>query len=164
MRQEIFDVLKAESPFFNSDIHGIHHWQTVECNGHYLARFTGADIEVISYFAHFHDCMRENENRDPKHGLRGALFAEKNRSLINLTDLQFKQMTDACKAHTGGRKMSCTTIATCWDADRLDLGRVGIAPVSEFLFSEEAKRIADRRDFSVPGWNPPSSFKEKLYL
>lgn len=157
-------MLKAESPFFNSDIHGLRHWQTVEHNGRYIARFTGADIEVISYFAHFHDCKRENENRDPKHGLRGALFAEKHRSLIDLTDIQFKQMTDACKAHTGGKKTSCVTVATCWDADRLDLGRVGIAPVSEFLFSEEAKRIADRRDFSVLGLNPPSSFKEKLYL
>ena len=72
--------------------------------------------------------MRENEDRDPEHGLRGAVFAEKYRSLIDLTDLQFKQMTDACKAHTGGRKMSCATVATCWDADRLDLGRVGISP------------------------------------
>jgi uncharacterized protein len=164
MNQNILDVLKAESPFFNSDIHGLHHWQTVERNGHYLAQFTGADVEVISYFAHFHDCMRENEDRDPEHGLRGAVFAEKYRTLIDLTDLQFKQMTDACEAHTGGRKMSCSTIATCWDADRLDLGRVGIPPASEFLFSEEAKRIADLRDFSVLGLNPSSLFKEKFYL
>ena len=147
MRQEIFDVLKAESLFFDSDIHGLHHWQTVERIGHYLAQFTGADVEVISYFSHFHDCMRENEYDDPKHGLRGALFAEKYRSLIDLTDLQFKQMTDACKAHTGGRKMSCATVATCWDADRLDLGRVGIAPMSGFLLTEEAKRIADLNDY-----------------
>jgi uncharacterized protein len=164
MNQEILNLLKAESPFFNSDMHGLQHWQTVERNGHYLAQFTGADIKVISYFAHFHDCMRENEYDDPKHGLRGAIFAEKHRSLVDLTDAQFKQMTDACKAHTGGRKMSCVTVATCWDADRLDLGRVGIAPVSEFLFSKEAKRIADLNDFSVLGLNPSSSFKEKFYL
>ena len=93
MNQNIHDILKAEPPFFYSDFHGIHHWRTVERNGHYLAQFTGADVEVISYFSHFHDCMRENEYDDPKHGLRGALFAEKYRSLIDLTDLQFKHMT-----------------------------------------------------------------------
>jgi len=164
MRQEVFDVLKAESPFFNSDIHGLQHWQTVERIGHYLAQYSGADVEVISYFAHFHDCMRENEGRDPKHGLRGALFAEKHRSLVDLTDTQFRQMTDACKAHTGGKKTRCTTVATCWDADRLDLGRVGTVPVSKFLFTEEAKRIADFNDYSVLGLNPSSSFKEKFFL
>jgi HD superfamily phosphodiesterase len=95
MDQKILDLLKAESPFFNSDIHGLQHWQTVERNGHYLARFTGADIKVISYFAHFHDCMRENEGRDPKHGLRGALFAEKHRSLVG-PDRYSIQANDRC--------------------------------------------------------------------
>ncbi len=164
MNQETLEVLKSESPFFSSDIHGIHHWQTVERNGHYLAQFTGADVEVISYFAHFHDCMRENEGRDPKHGLRGALFAEKHRGLVDLSDTQFKQMTDACKAHTGGQKTSCVTVATCWDSDRLDLGRVGTAPMSGFLFTEEAKWIADLNDYSVLELNRPVLFKEKFYL
>jgi len=62
-RPEIFDLLRRESNFFTSPIHGIYHWRTVERNGHYLAQHTGADTKVISYFAHFHDCMRENEKR-----------------------------------------------------------------------------------------------------
>jgi uncharacterized protein len=164
MNQKIMALLEEESPFFDSDIHGLQHWQTVERIGHYLAQFSGADIEVISYFAHFHDCMRVNEGKDPKHGLRGALFAEKHRSLVDLTDIQFKQMTDACKAHTGGKKTRCTTVATCWDADRLDLGRVGTTPMSGLLFTEEAKRIADGNDYSVLGLNPPVLFKEKFYF
>jgi uncharacterized protein len=40
-------------------------------------------------------------------------------------------------------------VATCWDADRLDIGRVGIVPNSKYLFSDEAKRIADEDDFKV---------------
>ena len=73
-------------------------------------------------------------------------------------------MTDACKAHTGGKKTSCVTVATRWDSDRLDLGRIGAAPMSGLLFTEEAKRIADHNDYSVLGLNSPVLFKEKFYL
>jgi hypothetical protein len=96
--------------------------------------------------------------------LGSIAIADETQAPVMLTDIQFKQMTDACKAHTGGKKTRCTTVATCWDADRLDLGRVGAAPMSGLLFTEEAKRIADHRDFSVLGLNPTSSFKEKFYF
>jgi len=43
------------------------------------------------------------------------------------------------------------TVATCWDADRLDLGRVGIKPDARYLFSDEAKEIANAAGFSVLG-------------
>ena len=101
----------------------------------------------MSYFAYFHDCMRENEGRDKGHGPRGAVFAMKHRDIIELNDVQFKQLTDACKGHTYGTRPECITINTCWDADRLDLGRVGITPDSSYLHNEEAKRIADECDF-----------------
>ncbi len=149
MKTYFLDILKKESAFFNSAIHGIGHWKTVEAIGHYLCRFTSADKHVLSYFAYFHDCMRKNESLDVRHGLRGSLFAEEYRSLISLNDTQFKQLTDACKGHTYGKRPQCVTINTCWDADRLDIGRVGITVRSKFLYSEEAKRIADNKDFSV---------------
>jgi len=149
INNKVKELLKRESAFYNSVIHGIAHWKTVERNGHYLAKFNSADIKVISYFSYFHDCMRENEGEDVKHGLRGAKFAEKSRNLIDLTDIQFKQLTDACKGHTYGKRPECITINTCWDADRLDIRRVGISPSAEFLFNEEAKRIAIQKDFAV---------------
>jgi len=149
IKPEVLDILREKSAFFDSPVHGISHWQTVEHNGHYLADFNGADKNVISYFAYFHDCMRENEYEDSKHGLRGAQFAREHRKLIDLTEIQFGQLTDACKGHTYGRRPECATINTCWDADRLDIGRVGITSNSEFLHSDEAKRIADTEDFAV---------------
>jgi uncharacterized protein len=149
INKKVIELLNRESAFYNSSIHGIAHWKTVERNGHYLAKFNSADIKVISYFSYFHDCMRENEGEDDKHGRRGAKFAEKFRSLIDLTDRQFKQLTDACEGHTDCKRAECTTINTCWDADRLDLGRVGISPSAEFLFNQEAKRIAILKDFIV---------------
>jgi uncharacterized protein len=149
MQTKLIEILENESVFFNSKIHGIHHWKTVESIGHYLCQFTGADKDVVSYFAYFHDCMRENETKDVEHGLRGAMCAEKYRELISLNDTQFKQLIDACNGHTYGMRPQCITINTCWDADRLDIGRVGLFVRSEFLYSEEAKRIADNKDFSV---------------
>lgn len=147
--ERILNLLQSSSKFFDSSIHGIHHWQAVERNGHYWAQFTGADTKVISYFAHFHDCMRENEFRDPQHGLRGARFAEENKAYLDLTEQQLKTLVLACTGHTGGRSAACVTVATCWDADRLDIGRVGIEPDSNYLFGEEAKRIADYKDMEV---------------
>jgi len=152
--QKILILLQEESLFFNSAIHGINHWKTVERNAHYLAEFNDADSEVLSYFAYFHDCMRENEYRDKGHGPRAASFAKKHRDLIPLNDIQFKQLTDACKGHTYGERPECITINTCWDADRLDLLRVGIMPDAERLHNEEAKRIANEADFlALSGFN-----------
>ena len=147
--QEVLSLLRKESEFFYSPIHGIEHWQTVERNGHYLASFNDADTQVLSYFAHFHDCMRENEHIDLGHGPRGASFAKKYRDLIPLNNVQFKQLTDACKGHTYGERPECITINTCWDSDRLDLHRVGIMPQAEYLYNEEAKRIANENDLSM---------------
>ena len=67
--------------------------------------------------------------------------------MIPLNDTQFKQLTNACKGHTYGERPECITINTCWDADRLDLLRVGIMPDANRLHNEEAKRIANEGDF-----------------
>lgn len=145
--RDVLYLLRKKSLFFNSPIHGVKHWKTVERNGHHLAEFNNADTEVLSYFAYFHDCMRENEYRDKWHGPRAASFAKKHRGLIPLNDIQFKQLIDACKGHTYGERPDCITINTCWDADRLDLPRVGIIPDANRLYNKEAKRIATENDF-----------------
>ena len=143
INDEILKLLKEHALLFNSDIHGITHWKSVERNGLYLTKFTDADPRVVSLFAYFHDCMREHDGYDVKHGLWGAKFAKHNRELLNISDSQIDQLYRACAGHTGGRKPSDVTIATCWDADRLDIGRVGIDVNPAYLFSDEAKRIAE---------------------
>jgi len=149
IKGDLVDILSSKALLFNSPIHGINHWNRVDRNGLYLCEFTGADKQVVSYFAFLHDSMRENEWSDRQHGVRAAEFAVENRLLFDLTDDQFHVLCVACQAHTGGRKASCSTVATCWDSDRLDIGRVGITPDSNFLFSHEAKRIANESDFNA---------------
>jgi len=55
----------------------------------------------------------------------------------------------ALSGHTLGKQTTNVAIATCWDADRLDLGRVGIQPDEKYLLTAEAKRITRESDFSV---------------
>lgn len=160
---ELLQLLKEKTKFYDSQLHGFIHWKAVELNGHYLSGFTDADKSVITHFSFFHDCMRENEDYDPEHGPRATELIKQHRHLLNLSKLQYKQLLTAVSGHTHGRKSTDNTIATCWDADRLDLGRVGVSPRSELLLTTEAKRIADEQDFAVLGIHPRARFKEKFY-
>ena len=112
---------------------------------------TGAKIEVVRLFAIFHDSKRINDGSDSDHGQRGADFAAKLRGrLFDLTDDDFKLLHRACSGHTHELTHPDITIQTCWDSDRLDLGRVGITPhpnrlCTEFAMTKEMIRWADGR-------------------
>ena len=125
-------------------IHGPAHWRRVERNGLLLATRTGADATLVSLFAVFHDSRRENEGWDKGHGARGAELARLLRGqLFDLTDDDFEILHYACTWHTEGKHHEDPTIATCWDADRLDLGRVGIIPSRKFMSTDFGREIAD---------------------
>ena len=113
---------------FISEVHGIVHWKQVERNGLLLAEKTGADIVVVRLFALFHDSKRANDGEDIVHGARGAEFAKTcfEEHLFEITQEQFDKLYHACKFHTTEHRSGDATIDTCYDADRLDLGRVGI--------------------------------------
>jgi uncharacterized protein len=46
------------------------------------------------------------------------------------------------------------TIQTCWDADRLDLGRVGIKPAAQFLSKDAQAWIEEAYEWSISGVLP----------
>ena len=60
-------------------------------------------------------------------------------SLPDLSDDSFCLLEDACARHTDGLTEADITVQTCWDADRLDLGRVGIEPQRKYLCTDAAK-------------------------
>ena len=123
--------------------HGVAHWARVLENGLRLAEETGAIIEVVRLFAVLHDSRRINESRDNRHGPRAAEFARTLRGrLIDLPEPEFELLHRACAGHTIERSHPDVTIRTCWDADRLDLGRVGITPHPSYLCTEAARRPA----------------------
>jgi uncharacterized protein len=119
------------------------HWARVLETGRKLAHSTGANGSIVELFAVFHDACRENDARDPEHGLRGAQLAESLRGvLFDLPDEHFSLLWVACADHTSGQTDSDITVQTCWDSDRLDLGRVGITPRARYLCTEPARRRA----------------------
>jgi uncharacterized protein len=113
---------------FISEVHGIVHWKQVERNGLLLAEKTNADIMVVRLFALFHDSKRANDGPDIVHGARGAEFAKQcfEEHRFDITQEQFDKLYHACKFHTTEQRSGDATIDTCYDADRLDLGRIGI--------------------------------------
>jgi uncharacterized protein len=120
------------------------HWARVCENGLRIAEANGADVEVVRLFALFHDARRVNEHRDHGHGRRGAELARALRGrLVHLEDSRFELLAEACRLHTDGLLTADSTLGACWDADRLDLGRVGIRPRRRLLCTEVARSMRD---------------------
>jgi len=140
-------------------IHGPSHWARVRAIGLELARHTGADPVVVELFAWLHDSRRENDEHDPEHGERAAAFAADLRGeLFEITDAQLALLQEACRGHSDGHREAHVTVQTCWDADRLDLSRVGITPDPELLCTEAARtpammRLAEDRADRWSDWS-----------
>ena len=133
---------------FESELHGIEHWKQVERNGLLLATETGADITIVRLFALFHDSKRADDGFDKEHGHR-----------FDITQEQFDKLYHACKFHTTEPRSGDATIDTCYDADRLDLGRVGIKLDPNKMATAFGARIAQK---SVDANVNPESFREWL--
>jgi uncharacterized protein len=141
--QELWKFVVAQFPCGSDSIHGPEHWRRVERNGVWLATSTGADLVVVRLFALFHDSRRVNEYVDDGHGLRGANLAGQLRGkFYELPDSAFDKLEYACIWHTESIHHDDPTIGTCWDADRLDLGRVGTLPDPSFMSTNAGKHAA----------------------
>jgi len=126
-----------------TSIHGPAHWARVRNNGLRLANINGADTQVIELFALFHDSCRENDWDDPGHGSRGAdllAFCYYEEKLLPLDEEIIHQAMIACDHHTDGESHWDLGVATCWDADRLDLWRAGIIPDPDRLCTDAARQ------------------------
>ncbi len=132
-------------PSAHSSIHGVSHWTKVEENGLFIAPYSGADTMVVTLFAWFHDSCRVNDDVDHGHGNRAAEFAATQRGVIyQIDDHSFQLLLEALREHTGGRVTEEATIGTCWDADRLDLTRVGDVLNPKFMSTEKGRVLALR--------------------
>ena len=121
------------------DIHGASHWSRVRHNGLLLAEHYDVDTTVIQWFAFIHDLERRNDWEDPGHGKRAARLAgEINNDFMGLSKSQLSTLQAACIGHSTGKVEADPTVMVCWDADRLDLGRVGIYPNARYLCTRTA--------------------------
>jgi uncharacterized protein len=122
-----------------SDLHGVGHWKRVALAAHYLEA-PDADMLVVLLFAMIHDSQRHNDDHDPLHGPRAAAFALEFADLVD--EAQLRVLSEACAEHASGGLSTDPTIAVCFDADRLNLWRVGIAPSPAFMSTEAGRRPA----------------------
>lgn len=138
----LWDEIVCRVAWLYDGIHGESHWKRVEKRGLFLSKRTGANVDVIRLFALFHDAGRFTNDEDYGHGERGALLAkEYYGKYFFLNDEQMELLIFACTHHEKGFISDDVTVGSCWDADRLDLGRVGEAPHPRFMSTNIAKNI-----------------------
>jgi uncharacterized protein len=127
--------------------HGIAHWSRVWNRGRKLAQDLDVNPAILAWFAYLHDSQRENEDEDPGQGARAADFTLRLRAqglIRQLGQTEFEMLCHAIRFHTDGGTETEPAILACWDADRLDLGRVGIVPDPERLYTAPGKAWAER--------------------
>jgi uncharacterized protein len=140
VQRDLIRVVRDQFALEWTGVHGAPHWARVRENGLRLAGQTGAKVQVIELFAFLHDSRRLNDNHDPEHGLRAALFAQRLAgSAFTLEPPDLELLLAACRGHSDGLTTGEITVLTCWDADRLDLGRVGIKPHPDYLCTAAAR-------------------------
>lgn len=130
---------------FQDGVHGVAHWSRVWFHGRRIAKTLDVNPAIVAWFAYLHDSQRHNDHRDPLHGHRAADFAlhlRRDGLLVELNDPEFEQLCEAMRLHSDGHVEGEPAIRACWDADRLDLGRVGIDPDPALLCTPAAKRPA----------------------
>jgi uncharacterized protein len=149
-RSGLIALIKSEFKLDWQGIHGANHWARVLNHGKNIGQIRKADLLVVELFGFLHDSCRMNDGRDPQHGARAAEFAYGVQG--DFYQLEPKQLDTLCYAmthHSGGGLSTNATIQTCWDADRLDLGRVGIFPSPQYLSQEAAIFIDLAHDWSI---------------
>lgn len=145
----------------DSALHGPEHWHSVAAAAvRLLHAGERADRPLALLFALLHDARRLDDGTDHEHGPRAAdlLHELLERGLLDMPELRATRLDDALRAHARGAVSEDPTIALCWDADRLDIGRVGYA-LDPALFSTATGRAltagADPRPWAQgpPDWH-----------
>jgi uncharacterized protein len=128
-----------------SRLHGPAHWRCVyRIAGLICAATPKADPIVCAYFSALHDTQRLSDGTDPEHGRRAAQVVRGLGPRLGLTAKQMSVLVEAIRDHADGRTTKHRTVGACWDADRLTLSRVGIAPDRRHLSSPDVIRNFDR--------------------
>jgi hypothetical protein len=96
----------------------------------------------LSDFLRYFTIVNGRVKASIRHGLRGAEYAQTfhKAAFLELSDQEFELLYRACADHADGFTEADMTVQACWDADRLDLYRVGILPDPAFLLCTRAAK------------------------
>jgi len=134
---------RTGAPLADSPTHGEQHWRAVARTG---LEIKNADRvvsgRVLFLFALLHDARRFTTEPDPEHGPRAADLAVdlRERAFFSLDDARMALLVEACQLHDTGATSHEPTVGACYDADRLQLTRMGITP-DPALLSRPVSRV-----------------------
>jgi len=111
-------------------MHGERHWRAVAWAGLRISELR-PDLSriILVAFGLLHDCRRETDDWDPDHGARAARVALRSRPLKRLAGVEGRELVaEACRLHERGPITPASAqIGACWDADRVNLVRLGFS-------------------------------------
>ncbi len=108
-----------------------------------IAESSGADLTVVRLFALLHDSCRQDDGADLEHGPRAAEMLDRIVPTVFAIDPgRFDVLKEAIRLHTSNQTTNDPTMGTYWDADRLDIGRVGMTPSAQYMTTEAGKYMA----------------------
>lgn len=144
--EKLFQVICDNYALNLNGIHGVVHWAQVYKNTQILANAYALHSDVFMLFALLHDSKRENDYEDFEHGIRAALSiqAYKHQGFIHLSQEDEERLEYACANHTRANKSHMLyndlVVQICLDADKLDIGRVGVIPHESHFLTDVAKK------------------------
>lgn len=148
-RKSLLEEILGQFQIHSDGYHGVSHWARVRHHALKVGALVGADLLVVELFSYLHDSRRQDEDADQGHGERAADYAfSLNGKYFDLKASRLDNLCEAIRHHSGGQIHKDPTIQTCWDADRLDIGRVGIKPSARFLSTHAAAFIEEAFDWS----------------
>ena len=149
--KRVRDFAIKHSKMGSLSVHGVAHWDRVAKNADSL-RTGDVDILVVKVFSYLHDIERVNDNGDPEHGTRAAQLVDNIRhTLLDfLDDVEIRQLKEACALHTTTWRTEDATVNACFDADRLDLLRVGITPDPGMMATLAGRILAEKMRLDNP--------------
>ena len=140
VKQDLIEYCCEVYQMDHGGFHGYAHWMRVLHNGRLLANAEGANIKVVELFCLLHDTQRQNEHMDPNHGYRAAKFSKTLKGVwFDADDKEMELLEEALAYHSDGYTEGDITVQVCWDADRLDLGRISVKPIASRLCTHTAK-------------------------
>ena len=148
--QTLFDEICDYYRLNLNGAHGIEHWESVYTNTLILSKVYGVYSKVFMLFALLHDSQRFDEDDDLEHGIRAAKkvqsYLDEGKIILGIKDQ--KRLLYACSNHTKANKndplYDDLIVQICLDADKLDIGRVGVIPEKSHFLTPYAQILVER--------------------
>jgi uncharacterized protein len=151
----------ANQQAVTSRLHGPDHWERVAFNGIEIGLHAKADLAVVLNFALIHDAFRLDDGTDREHGERAAdWLLDVPSEMLKIDGIQKVTLARALRYHAAGYTTDEATVGTCWDADRLDLGRVGTTPSPEFFSTDYGAKCARDAQLRQRSWRGMKKIEE----